>query len=85
MPANTVVFQRIDCPFNINLAVDQIDEAVGIDAVIITKYDSTAKGGIAVSVGKDYGIPIAFVCFGESYKDLSLFDKESYLNDFLGQ
>ena len=64
--------------------VEVFDEAIGIDAVIMTKYDSTAKGGIAVSVGKDYGIPVAFVCFGETYNDISLFDSESYLNDFLG-
>ncbi|MBP5329303.1 MAG: signal recognition particle-docking protein FtsY [Spirochaetaceae bacterium] len=64
--------------------VEVFDEAVGIDAVIITKYDSTAKGGIAVSVGKDYGIPVAFVCFGEGYNDLSLFNAESYLNEFIG-
>ena len=64
--------------------VEVFDEAVGIDAVIITKYDSTAKGGIAVSVGKDYGIPVAFFCFGEGYNDLSLFNAESYLNEFIG-
>lgn len=64
--------------------VEVFDEAVGIDAVIITKYDSTAKGGIAVSVGKNYGIPVAFVCFGEDYNDLSLFNAESYLNEFIG-
>ena len=64
--------------------VEVFDEAIGLDAVIMTKYDSTAKGGIAVSVGKDYGIPVAFVCFGETYNDISLFDSESYLNEFLG-
>lgn len=60
------------------------NEAVGVDAVIMTKYDSTAKGGVAVSIGKDLGIPVFYVCTGETYDDISLFDAEEYINTFLG-
>lgn len=60
------------------------NEAVGIDAVIMTKYDSTAKGGVAVSIGKELGLPVAFVCTGETYKDIALFDTQKYVNEFLG-
>ena len=59
-------------------------EAVGIDAVIMTKYDSTAKGGVAVSIGRELGLPVAFICTGEGYKDIALFNAEDYINDFLG-
>lgn len=59
-------------------------QAVGLDAVILTKYDSTAKGGVAAAIGKDFGIPVAFVCFGEGYKDIRPFDPERYLDEFLG-
>lgn len=59
-------------------------QAVGLDAVILTKYDSTAKGGVAAAIGKDFGIPVAFVCFGEGYKDIRPFDPETYLDEFLG-
>ncbi len=59
-------------------------EAVGVDCVILTKYDSSAKGGVAFSLGKELGIPIAFVGFGETYNDISLFDVEKYINEFLG-
>ncbi len=59
-------------------------EAVGVDALIMTKYDSTAKGGVAVSIGRELGIPVAFVCTGEKYPDIQTFDPESYINDFLG-
>ena len=58
-------------------------QAVGLDAVILTKYDSTAKGGVAAAIGKDFGIPVAFVCFGEGYKDIRPFDPETYLDEFL--
>ena len=60
------------------------NEAVKIDAIIMTKYDSTAKGGVAVSIGRELGLPVAFVCTGEAYKDIGTFDAEAYINDFLG-
>ena len=60
------------------------NEAVKLDAIVLTKYDSTAKGGIAVSIGKELNLPVAFVCTGETYKDISLFDVNSYVRTFLG-
>lgn len=60
------------------------NEAVKIDAIIMTKYDSTAKGGVAVSIGRELGLPVAYVCTGEGYKDIGSFDAASYINDFLG-
>lgn len=60
------------------------NEAVKIDAIIMTKYDSTAKGGVAVSIGRELGLPVAFVCTGEGYKDIGSFNAEAYINDFLG-
>ena len=59
------------------------NEAVKIDAIIMTKYDSTAKGGVAVSIGRELGLPVAFVCTGEGYDNIQTFDAESYINDFL--
>ena len=60
------------------------NEAVGVDAIIMTKYDSTAKGGVAISIGKELHIPIAFVCTGEKYKDIDIFKPEEYIDEFLG-
>lgn len=59
-------------------------EAVGIDALILTKYDSTAKGGCIVSIGRDMGIPVLYVCTGEKHDDIAAFDPEKYVNEFLG-
>ncbi len=57
--------------------------AVGVDAIILTKYDSQARGGIAITAGKELGIPVAFVGTGEHYEDLQTFDPERYITDFL--
>jgi fused signal recognition particle receptor len=59
------------------------NEAVKIDAIIMTKYDSTAKGGVAVSIGRELGLPVAFVCTGEAYENIQQFNAESYIDDFL--
>lgn len=59
------------------------NESVGIDAVVLTKYDSTAKGGTLISIGKELGIPTAFICTGEKYEDIKLFNSEEYVNSFL--
>jgi fused signal recognition particle receptor len=54
-------------------------EAIGVDYVVMTKADSTAKGGVAFSLG----LPIAFVCTGESYNDISVFDPAAYTSGYL--
>jgi fused signal recognition particle receptor len=60
------------------------NEAIGIDSVILAKYDSTAKGGIAVSISHKLGVPFSFLGTGEKYDDLKPFDKEQYLDALLG-
>lgn len=60
------------------------NEAVGIDAIIMTKYDSSAKGGVAISIGKELNLPIAYICTGEKYENIEQFDAEKYVDDFLG-
>ena len=59
------------------------NEAVKIDAIIMTKYDSTAKGGVAVSIGRELGLPVAYICTGEGYDNIAPFDAEAYINEFL--
>ena len=59
-------------------------EAVGVDAVILTKYDSTAKGGIALSVGRQLNLPVIFTSTGEKYGDFAPFNADTYLREFIG-
>ncbi len=54
-------------------------EAVGITGFIITKLDGSAKGGIAVAIEKQTGLPIKFVGTGEGISDLDDFDPEAYI------
>lgn len=59
-------------------------ESVGVDAIVITKYDSTARGGCAFTIGKQLGLPVAYVCTGEKYENIQAFDGEKYVEEFLG-
>ena len=60
------------------------NEAVHLDGIILTKYDSAAKGGALIQIGRTLGLPVVFVCVGEGYDDIRRFDKDSFLNSLLG-
>lgn len=59
-------------------------EAVPVDGAILTKMDSSAKGGLVIALARELGIPTAFIGKGEGYDDLEAFDADSFLDDFLG-
>jgi fused signal recognition particle receptor len=62
-----------------NDAIEQarkFDEAVGIDAAILTKIDADAKGGAALSIAHAVGKPIIFIGTGQEYEDLIPFDED---------
>jgi len=55
-------------------------ESVAVTGLILTKMDGSAKGGIALAIERECGIPIKFIGTGESAQDLEAFDPERYLN-----
>jgi fused signal recognition particle receptor len=56
----------------------EFNTALGIDGIVITKLDGTAKGGIAVAVARELGIPILYIGVGEGLDDLRPFDAGAY-------
>lgn len=58
-------------------------KAIPIDALIITKMDGTAKGGIALSVSHKFKLPILFLGLGEKAEDLLPFDKVAFIKAIL--
>ncbi len=58
-------------------------EAVGVDALILTKYDSSARGGLAAAIGGKLGLPFAFIGRGEGMDDLVPFNTAEYLDELL--
>lgn len=58
--------------------------AIGIDSVIMAKYDSTAKGGIVISICNGLTIPFSFMGTGEKPDDLVPFNRDSYIDSLIG-
>ncbi|MHB8669747.1 MAG: signal recognition particle-docking protein FtsY [Acidimicrobiales bacterium] len=57
----------------------QFTEAVEVTGIVLTKLDGTAKGGIAVAIQTELGIPVKLVGLGESAEDLVAFDPEEFV------
>jgi len=60
-------------------------EAVGVTGIILTKLDGTAKGGVALAVAHETGIPLRFIGLGEGLEDLRPFDAEAFVAAILGE
>ncbi|CAB4531241.1 MAG: signal recognition particle-docking protein FtsY [Actinobacteria bacterium] len=58
-------------------------ESVAVTGLILTKMDGSAKGGIALAIERETGLPVKFVGTGESAGDFSPFDSASYLSGLL--
>ena len=69
-----------------NAAINQakaFDDIIGVDALIITKLDGTAKGGAIFTIAKELKKPILYIGVGESADDLIEFDKEEFVDSLL--
>ena len=58
----------------------EFSEVAEITGIILTKMDGTAKGGIAVAIQSELGIPVKYIGVGESIDDLQKFDSEEFVN-----
>ena len=58
----------------------QFKEATDISGIILTKLDGTAKGGIAIAIQSELGIPVKYIGIGEQIDDLQEFDSDMFVN-----
>ncbi len=65
---------------NATSQVETFNEAVGIDGIILTKLDGSAKGGFVVSLSYESSIPVCFVGTGEKIDDIEDFDSEAFVD-----
>jgi fused signal recognition particle receptor len=59
-------------------------EAVPVDGIVLTKLDGTAKGGIALAIAAELGIPVKLIGVGEALEDLRPFDAADFARALLG-
>jgi len=60
-------------------------EVVGVNGVILSKLDSSARGGMAFAIQRELGLPILFAGLGEKPEDLTLFDPDAFVQGILNQ
>ena len=58
----------------------EFKEVADVTGIILTKMDGTAKGGIAVAIQAEYGIPVKYIGVGEHIDDLQKFNSEDFVN-----
>ena len=58
----------------------EFNEVADITGIILTKMDGTAKGGIAVAIQAELGIPVKYIGVGETIDDLQKFDADTFVN-----
>lgn len=56
-------------------------EALGVDGIILSKYDSGARGGMAIGISRDLGIPFVFLGTGEKMEDFGPFEARQFAED----
>lgn len=73
-PVRTVLVMDATTGQNGLVQAKQFHQALGIDAIVLTKLDGTARGGVAVAISRELSIPIVRIGIGESLEDLRQFD-----------
>ncbi|HEU4656428.1 MAG TPA: signal recognition particle-docking protein FtsY, partial [Capillimicrobium sp.] len=58
-------------------------EAARVDGIVLTKLDGTAKGGIALAIASELGIPVKLIGVGEALEDLRPFDADDFARALL--
>lgn len=61
--------------------IQAFDEFVHIDGIVLTKLDGTAKGGVVITIEKDYHKPIVYIGVGEGVDDLEEFDYNDFVDN----
>jgi fused signal recognition particle receptor len=59
-------------------------QAVSLDGCILTKFDSSARGGVVFSLAEELALPVLYLCTGEKYGDIRPFDPHRYAEEFAG-
>lgn len=63
----------------------QFKEAAGVNGIVLTKLDGTAKGGVVIAIANEVKVPVCYVGVGEGAGDLYPFDAKEFAEDLFGE
>jgi fused signal recognition particle receptor len=71
----------LDAPTGQNalLQATRFKESVNVTGAVLTKLDSTAKGGMVFAIYEELGLPVRFIGTGEGIEDLAVFDPDQFV------
>jgi fused signal recognition particle receptor len=77
----------LDAPTGQNALIQaaKFKEAVNVTGVVLTKLDSTAKGGMVFAIYQDLGLPVRFIGTGESLVDMAPFDADAFIDGLFAE
>ena len=84
-PVSVVLVIDANCGQNGINQAREFNEALDLDAIIVTKLDGTAKGGIVVAISNEFKLPILRVGVGEGLDDLMAFDALAFSQALVGE
>lgn len=83
-PDNTYLVLGADMGQTARKQAEEFNKAISLTGVIVTRMDSSAKGGGALSACAAAGVPVTFIGTGEKIEDLDVYDPDRYLSRLLG-
>ena len=60
-------------------------EVANLEGIILTKLDGTAKGGIAIAIRNELGLPVRYIGLGEQLDDMQPFDAREFVSAIFGE
>jgi fused signal recognition particle receptor len=84
VPHNCLIVLDATTGQNANSQVKVFNEMVNLTGIIVTKLDGTAKGGVVVSLAKQFGLPIHAIGVGEGIEDLRAFEAKGFADSLVG-
>jgi fused signal recognition particle receptor len=78
-PHETLIVLDATVGQNAKAQVEAFSRAVPLSGIVLAKLDSSARGGIVVSLQEEFGLPVKLVGTGEGLEDMELFDPESFI------
>lgn len=83
-PHDSIIVLDATTGQNASSQVKVFGEMVNLTGIIVTKLDGTAKGGVVVSLAKQFALPIHAIGVGESIADLRPFNASAFANSLVG-
>lgn len=81
--ANKYTFIVLDATTGQNALsqIEHFNEYVDLDGIILTKLDGTAKGGVVITISREYNLPVVFIGVGEGINDLEEFNAKDFADN----